>query len=282
MGPVLRFGKNRSFTSRGILESALSGRVLGTALLRITTELSRNMKITLPRFSEVSAMGWSSHAKKLALKSPTVRSVVSFALGPKGTNIEQAAQRWHDEMELDGKAKIVLCDLPETAVEMAISLRKRGTLGIFWTCAVFKREHQVFFNNPNTFPFFFQHEMRLDEMQLAVSSKKVRQAISRGRVKSVRIATHVSPAPLIECLREAGAVLVDASSNSEAARMCAAGDVAACVTTESGRKIHGLVKAHSFGSPEMVFFGGITPRGIRLLEETNKDNDWPTLSGFVA
>jgi hypothetical protein len=58
-----------------------------------------------------------------------------------------------------------------------------------------------------------------------------------------------------------------ADSNAEAAVRCAAGEAEACITTESARRLYGLVKLHSFGSPEMVFFGGICQRGAELVSQ---------------
>jgi len=225
------------------------------------------MKITLPTFPTASKT-WTPVTKRLALNSHHVKKVISFALGPTGTNIEQAATEWHEAMGITRKAEIILCNLPETAVKQTLELNDPGVLGVFWTCAVFKRLHQVFFDQPGTFPFFFPHDMLLDEMQLAVFAKEAGKCITLGDgLETITIASHVSPAPLVSSLVEGGARVVDASSNTEASRMCAAGEVSACITTESGRVIHGLTKVHSFGSPNMVFFGGISMEGLQLLDQ---------------
>jgi len=220
------------------------------------------MSIVLPRF--LPAPVWSAVDKESSLRSNRVKRVVSYVLGPSGTNIEQAAMMWHKAMGVEGKSEFVLCDLPETAVRMALALKLRGTLGVFWTCAVFAREFKMFFSNPEAFPFFFQQEMLLDEMQLAVSGRNGFSLSSN--LATVKVATHISPSPLVESLRQFGVAIVDASSNAEAARMCASGEVDACMTTEAARRIHMLKKIHSFGSPNMIFFGGITPHGLRVLE----------------
>jgi hypothetical protein len=124
--------------------------------------------------------------------------------------------------------------------------------------------HEVFFQNAATFPFFFKHSMLLDDMQLAGLS---RETSKLNEPASMVIATHVSPEPLVRCLVEAGARLVDAKSNAEAAQMCEEGNVTACVTTQSAQVLHGLVTLHEFGSPLMIFFGGITENGLQLLEK---------------
>jgi hypothetical protein len=38
------------------------------------------------------------------------------------------------------------------------------------------------------------------------------------------------------------------------------------MTTTSARDLHRLTTAHIFGSPPMLFFGGITRRGLSVLE----------------
>ena len=221
----------------------------------------------LPVFPQFQPSNWTLDGKRAALQSPQVKKVVSFALGPAGTNIAQAAAEWHLAVGIGGKSEIVLCDLPETALQKTLELNEPGVLGVFWTCAVFKRLHQIFFDHPETFPFFFQHDMLLDEMQLAVFDENLGRHIADGVcLDTITIASHVSPAPLLSGLVHEGAKVVDASSNTEASRMCAAGEVSACITTESGRMIHGLRKVHSFGSPLMIFFGGISMKGMRLLE----------------
>ncbi|MBI2623515.1 MAG: hypothetical protein HYW65_02975 [Candidatus Liptonbacteria bacterium] len=216
----------------------------------------------LKSFLEFDPMKWTAETKKDVVKSPMVKKVVSFALGPNGTNIAQAAGRWHEEMGISAKAEIKLCDLPESAVRENLALHEDGALGVFWTCAVFKRLNEVFFDNPGTFPFFFQYDMLLDEMQLAAIS---RECSKIDNPASMTIATHVSPAPLVVELVAAHARVVDASSNAEAARKCEAGEVTACITTETARLMQHLVTLHRFGSPLMVFFGGITESGLALL-----------------
>jgi prephenate dehydratase len=189
-----------------------------------------------------------------------IRSVRSFVLGPEGTNIMQAADRWHQKMRITEKAELVSCDTPEEAVLRARATTAKGVLAIYWTCAVFVRENRVFFDNPDTLPFGFQQIMQLDEMQLATRAELASEFVDPSL--RWRILSHPSPAPLVSRL---GWPLVEANSNSDAARRCAAGEAEACITTETSRQLNGLVKLHSFGSPEMVFFGGICRHGAKLL-----------------
>jgi hypothetical protein len=196
-----------------------------------------------------------------ALSSSTLRRVRSYVLGPAGTNIMQAAELWHTRMGVTQKAELVLCDTPEQAVLMAKADMQAGVLAVSWTCAVYVGENGIFFNNHDTLPFFFQQVMPLDEMQLATRPGLERQFPSM--FAKWRTLSHPSPAPLLNRL---GCSVIHVNSNADAARRCAAGEGEACITTETARKIYGLVKLHNFGSPEMVFFGGICRAGAALLK----------------
>jgi len=134
---------------------------------------------------------------------------------------------------------------------------------------VFARMAPMFFKNPAILPFFFVHEMKLDEMQLATRtdlSEKLVGAVAAGDCSDWHIASHVSPKHLLDPLVEQGAEIMDANSNGAAAQMCREGQADACMTTTSARDLHRLTTAHIFGSPPMFFFGGITRRGLSVLE----------------
>lgn len=191
------------------------------------------------------------------LRSPYIEKVICFVLAPAEANIPQACQMWLERVGIAGKTEIRFGKVPEEYIAEALTVT--DTVAIFWTCAVFKREYNVFFQNTNTLPFFFEQVMRLDEMQLAGRTTYV------DFNACLTIASHVSPAPLADSLLKEGHHIVDASSNGVAAQMCADGQVSLCITTESARKKHGLAKLHSFGSPEMVFFGGITETGAGII-----------------
>jgi hypothetical protein len=216
--------------------------------------------IELPVFTQHCDLPRTMNETRRALRSGIIRSVQSFALGPDGTNIMLAASRWHDAMGVSKKADLIPCETPEQAVLRARATMASGVLAIYWTCAVFVRENKVFFDNPDTLPFVFQQTMQLDEMQLA-SRPEVASDFKSSHA-DWRILSHPSPAPLVSGL---ACSVINANSNADAARRCAGGEGEACITTETARKIHGLVKLHSFGSPEMVFFGGISQGGSALL-----------------
>jgi len=190
--------------------------------------------------------------------------VVCCALGPKGNNIEQAATLWLKNLGITEKSEVVLRDTPELCLELARSIVEDGVVAVFWTCAVYVRENLLFFGNPDVYPFFFQQTMPLDEMQLATKpANELQVRVNNGFPPSWRIASHPSPAPLVEGFGE----IVLCNSNAAAARTCASGGTELCITTESARQAYGLVKVHSFGSPDMVFFGGITQPGKDQLEK---------------
>ncbi|WP_299142907.1 hypothetical protein [uncultured Vibrio sp.] len=180
-------------------------------------------------------------------------------MGPKGSNISQAANAWSTKNELIEKENIIFCETPEEALTRSESEYKQGEVNLAWTCAVYFREHELFFSNHDHSLFFDQYKMKLDNMQ---SVCKLEKKLSLE--VATTIASHPSPSVL---LRKAGAhiSIVDANSNSEAARLCAEGKVEACITTESARKIYGLKTVHEFGSPEMLFFASLPPSSSKYL-----------------
>lgn len=216
----------------------------------------------LPAFPSPNGLPKTPAQLRAALASSGVAAVACFALGPEGTNIAHAARRWIKKMRVGRKAEVLLCNTPEESIEAAEAVTQPGVLAVFWTCAVYYREHEVFFRNPETFPFFTQQVMPLDEMQLATRPELCDQADAGGMTAAWRILSHPSPAPLLAALP---CSVTRANSNAEAAVRCRAGEVEACVTTETARALNGLVTLHSFGSPNMVFFGGITRHGAALL-----------------
>jgi prephenate dehydratase len=105
--------------------------------------------------------------------------------------------------------------------------------------------------------------MNLDEMQLATRPELLPE-IKNGKIpKDWKIASHPSPAPLV---RKLGNPIIFANSNAHAAELCQKGKTELCVTTESARKIYNLKKVFSFGSPPMIFFGGITAQTAQFLK----------------
>lgn len=207
---------------------------------------------------------------KATLQRPELKHIVCCCLGPEGTNISQAAKKWIDEMGLTEKAEIRLFSTPEACLNAAkeIEAREEETLAIFWTCAVYAYESQFFFTNPDVSVFFTQKVMTLDQMQLATRPELVCK-VKDGIVPiDWKISSHPSPQFLVSTKLVNQVILVN--SNSAAAVDCKDGKVEACITTEQGRIINGLVTLHVFGSPPMIFFGGITKKGAKLVQITFK------------
>lgn len=223
-------------------------------------------------FPSVEGLPRSDAEIQKVLQLFAVKNVKCFALGPEGTNIGQACQRWIERMDIFHKTSVEFCDTPEISLEKAHAFTKPSEqkVGVFWTCAVFYALNRLFFENPDVYPFFAQEVMLLDEMQLAVRKEEFQrfsgQPVEFGEwLERARVASHPSPAPLVQNI--SGLTVVKANSNAEAARMCADGQVELCITTEKSREIYGLMKLHSFGSPEMVFFAGITAEGAEIIKK---------------
>lgn len=225
---------------------------------------------TLPVFLPTPRTRHTALSIGTTLCSSMIEQIVHCVLGPRGTNIGQAAQKWSHRMGVAEKSKLYFCPTPEASVEAAHEMTCVGSLAIFWTCAVFVRENQIFFDNPHCLPLFFSEEMPLDDMQLAARPGLAYLARSGQIPTTWRILSHPSPAPLVKSLR---CRVIEARSNSEAATRCADGEAEACITTETARELYGLRTIHDFGSPLMVFFGGITAQGLDLLDDAyHKEN----------
>lgn len=226
---------------------------------------------TLPSFIGGLELPEGESEQRRAFNSGEVKKVICFVLGQEGTNIIQACRKWVDKAGIVQKTEIVICETPEEAVQRANKVQENGQIAIFWTCAVYCRLHNIFFENPETLSFYIKIDMPLDEMQLATTRDGLGE-VNGGIIPSFwKIASHPSPAPLIENI---GIEIVLSNSNSNAAKMCAEGKVSACVTTETARKIYNLVTLHVFGSPEMVFFGGITKYSARILSSLPGTRKW--------
>jgi hypothetical protein len=62
--------------------------------------------------------------------------------------------------------------------------------------------------------------------------------------------------------------VIPAKSNADAAIRCSHGEAEACITTETAQRLNGLATLYRFGSPPMVFFGGISSHRIDLLRRS--------------
>lgn len=236
----------------------------------------KKVEIVLPKF--VGNNPLNKEEMRIAFQSERVKEVICFVLGPPGTNIGQACMMWVksgwlNEVGIRQKTKIVFCATPEEAVEKAKEVQDSGTVPIFWTCAVYPALNDIFFSNPDTLPFAIQVITPLDRMQLATRQDRVEivKEIINGKILlSCKIISHPAPAPLVKKIVEKfGFVIEYTTSNSMAAKLCSEGVAHLCITTETARKTYGLVTVHEFGSPPMVFFGGLTKHGLKVLEEAH-------------
>jgi len=206
------------------------------------------------------------------LASDQVRRVRLHALGPRGTNIQQASEQYIDALGLQSKADLLVHPRGVTPVQYAEMARQdmaEGVVPLHMECAVYFGMANLYRQRVREnleLLLADHHYMPLDEMQLAGNG-----ALAREDDGMLRIASHGSPKPLVAPWIEgdaAPAVCIDATSNAAAADMVRGGEAELCITTESGRKggpdQSELTKAHSFGSPMMVFTLG-TPYTLRDL-----------------
>jgi len=224
------------------------------------TRLIQGLKI----FNDPEKLPQGPYEQRLALRSDLVKKITCFVLGPKGTNMEQACEQWIREMGIENKTEIVLCMTPEESIEKARCVTDEGHVATFWTCAVYNCLCNVFFQNPDTLTFFAEKVMMLDEMQLATRREKIHEVREGIIPDSWIIASHPSPAPL---LNDVKCSVKLTTSNAKAAELCSALETDACITTESARKLIGLETLHVFGSPKMVFFAGITSHGVKVISK---------------
>lgn len=196
------------------------------------------------------------------LNDDTISTIKIFALGPEGTNIFQASEKWIRKMNICQKAEIILCNTPEEEVIKAMDVQDKGVLAIFALCAVYYDLCDLYFKYQSNYFFLSQFYMKLDTMQLA-SKKHSMEELS----ENILVARHRSPKMLLDGTHFK---FVDANSNASAAKMCSEGKVDACITTESARKLYGLNSNYVFGRPVMLFTFGTTEHGSNLLLEIKR------------
>lgn len=194
------------------------------------------------------------------LQNDRIKKVIVYALGPEGTNIQQATEKWIEKMQIQEKTAIVLCDTPEQEIISAMSVTDSNTLPIFSLCAVYYNLCNLYFRYPENYFFLSHYYMRLDKLQLASSKYSSLEQLDSQTV----LARHRSPAML---LINTDFHVVDADSNAAAAEMCEKGLVSACITTETARVLNNLNRLHIFGSPYMMFTFGTTTYGVELLSK---------------
>src|SRR3989338_7717905 len=123
----------------------------------------------LARFLSAEGLPTSESDIVETLKSPRIRQIRHFVLGP-GTvsNIPQACNRWIQRTGLTAKSMLVPGRVPDEYMAAAQDVREAGGGPVYWTCAVFGREKDLFFGNgTDTLMFYLVERMRLDGMQLA-------------------------------------------------------------------------------------------------------------------
>lgn len=222
----------------------------------------------LKKFNPAGELPDDFTGQKMVFCSDLIKKISCFVLGPAGTNIAQACEQWIKKTGIGSKTKMVFCETPEESVERARGIKEDGHVAIFWTCAVYINLYKIFFNNPDTLTFFIEEIMYLDEMQLATRPEKLVE-IQEGIIpKGWGVASHPSPAPLLDDITCSVEIT---TSNTRAAEICAKGQVDACITTKSAKMIYNLVLLHKFGSPKMIFYGGITIHGVEILSRAYKE-----------
>ncbi|MGF1727781.1 hypothetical protein [Photobacterium nomapromontoriensis] len=217
--------------------------------------------LKLPTFSNnLLSIGKSKNVISV-FQGNWVTKIKHYVLGPSGSNISQAAQGWSKLHSLCNKHELIYCITPEDAITRSEQEYKRGEINLAWTCAVYFKEHELFFSNHDHALFFDHYRMQLDQMQLACRKNKDLDFLSK-----ITVASHPSPSVLLKH-DSAQFSITDATSNSDAARLCADGKVDTCITTESAKKLYDLNTLHEFGSPEMVFFASLPPSSSEYLQE---------------
>ncbi|MDO8559709.1 MAG: hypothetical protein Q7S23_01560 [bacterium] len=229
----------------------------------------------LPQFLSREGIPVTDEEIARALASDDIREVRNFVLGPGETsNIPQACRSWLRRLRLESKATLVPGRIPDEYLAAAQAVSEVGVVPLYWTCAVFGRERDLFFGQgTSTLMFFAEERMPLDVMQLATRADIL---VDTDRTFACvrehlhlpegwgRIASHPSPKPLLDVLLAANPQCswLEATSNGAAAELCARGEAEACICTETARRSTGLVTIHEFGSPDMIFFGGLTAHGV--------------------
>ena len=232
----------------------------------------------LPTF--LSKVGLPSTEAEIValLRCEEVQEVRCFVLGPrKISNIPQACELWLRQNGLEDKARLVIGERPDHYLLDAQAVHEPGVVPVFWTCAVYGKEKELFFGDAvNTHMFLFSQVMPLDHMQLAcrpgfLTTEHLETICDLMLLPSdwKLLASHMSPKPLLDGLlaNNPQSKWIEANSNGFAAEMVKLGQADACITTETARLEQGLEQIHDFGTPDMVFFGGVTKHGVELLKQ---------------
>ena len=169
------------------------------------------------------------------LRHPLDRIAVIHTLGPKHTNCEQAATEWFNRRHRYGRV-----ELHSTLEEAVSTIRGRSDAALLG-CVVYPDLHKIVFKNLDWLTLADVFIMPTFHMVLAARAEA--EAINSA-------ASHPAPSGLIpdhvptRCL---------VNSNAEAALVCAAGQVDACITTLPAAVQNSLTVVRDFGPVPMGF-----------------------------
>lgn len=154
-------------------------------------------------------------------------------LGPEGTNSELAAKWYIAQRGL--RADVILTATPEDSVRCIVE----GQADVAIACAVYPRLNHLVFDNLGKVTISDCFRFSTDEMVLARSP---------SAAGLTTVLSHPAPRTLIE---GNGYDIRESTSNSAAARACAAGESDGCITTRNAADSNGLVIVRSFGAIPM-------------------------------
>jgi prephenate dehydratase len=179
------------------------------------------------------------HSEAEVISAPPVRGLINQinrirTLGPQGTNCEAAAKHYVRNNALD--ADVVLHSTLEEAIGDVLDEPRSALLG----CVVYPDLHNL------VFPYL--RTMVLADMFLFNTFNMV-LATRPGVSVFDRVASHPAPQSLVSDTYP----VILATSNAEAARMCRAGKVDACITTLPASRDCGLEVVEDFGEVPMGF-----------------------------
>ncbi|MGP9820064.1 hypothetical protein ACTZWW_08615 [Salinarimonas sp. NSM] len=155
-------------------------------------------------------------------------------LGPSGTNCEAAATHYMAAHGL--AADVVLHRTLEEGMARVLDDPAATLLG----CVVYPDLHGLVF--PYLDRMTLADQFLFDTFPMLLAARSADAAISV-------VATHPAPRALVPASHEIRLV----TSNAEAARSCAAGEVDACITTAAAAERHGLVVLRDHGPVPMGF-----------------------------
>jgi prephenate dehydratase len=155
-------------------------------------------------------------------------------LGPQGTNCEAAALEWFARRGVEGE--VLLYRTLESAIPAVDGDPEGALLG----CVVYPDLHTLVFRNLATLTLADCFVMHTHDMVLA----------ARGDDYPRSVATHPAPESLIPAAIHDRRLV---TSNAEAARVCARGEVDGCITTGVAAHANGLRIVTDFGRVAMGF-----------------------------